>query len=169
MTLLFKPDKLDPAPLLAALAARMPERPLRLYPEIGPEAEIEYALVYDPPRGLLGSLPNLKAVFSLWAGIDHMDDGAAPPGIPVIRMVDRGMSATMTAHVVQQVLMLHNHAIDYRAQQAEGVWRKRPLLAPWERRVGVLGLGTLGADAARALAALGFDAVSYTHLRAHET
>ncbi len=162
MTLLFKPDKLDPAPLLAALGERMPDRKIRLYLDTGPTAGIEYALVYDPPRGLLATLSDLKAMFSLWAGIDHMQTGAAPPGVPVIRMVYHGMGATMTAHVVQQVLMLHNEALAYRSQQARHVWTKRQQVAPWDRRVGVLGLGALGADAARALADLGFTVAGWS-------
>ncbi len=138
MTLLFKRDMDDPAPLLATLAKEMPEREIRIFPDVEPIADIEYALVYEPPPGLLTSLPNLKAIFSLWAGTDHMASDPELPAVPVIRMVDRCMTATMTVHVVQQVLDLHTQSAIYRTQQAERHWEEAELTAPWNRRVGFL-------------------------------
>jgi hypothetical protein len=41
---------LDPEPLLAALAKKMPEREVRVFPDVEPSVDIEYALVYEPPR-----------------------------------------------------------------------------------------------------------------------
>lgn len=162
MTLLFKCDHTDPEPWLAALAEQMPEREVRVFPEVGERDDIAYALVHQPPPGLLASLPNLRAVFSLWAGVDHLASDPELPPVPVIRMVERGMTATMTAHVVQQVLDLHTHALDYRALQAARHWEQLELTAPWERRVGILGLGALGRDAAEKLAALRFDVAGWS-------
>jgi len=162
MTLLFKRDAGDPEPWLAALAKLMPERELRVFPDLEPSGDIEYALVYEPPPGLLASLPNLKAIFSLWAGVDHMASDPELPPVPVIRMVERSMTATMTVHVVQQVLGLHARAAVYRAQQAERHWRQDELIAPWNRRVGILGLGSLGRDAAEKLAGLRFDVAGWS-------
>ena len=162
MTLLFKCDHTDPGPWLAALAEHLPEREIRVFPEVGAPEDIDYALVYEPPPGLLASLPNLKAVFSLWAGVDHLASDPELPPVPVIRMVERSMTATMTAHVVQQVLDLHTHALDYRAQQAARHWEQLELKAPWERRVGILGLGSLGRDAAEKLADLRFDIAGWS-------
>ena len=162
MTLLFKRDMDEPEPLLATLAKAMPERDVRIFPDVEPIADIEYALVYEPPPGLLASLPNLKAIFSLWAGIDHMASDPELPPVPVIRMVDRCMTATMTTHVVQQVLDLHMQAAVYRTQQAERHWEEAELTAPWDRRVGILGLGSLGRDAAEKLAELRFDVAGWS-------
>jgi glyoxylate/hydroxypyruvate reductase A len=162
MTLLFKRDMDDPEPLLAMLAKKMPEREVRIFPDVEPIADIEYALVYEPPPGLLASLPNLKAIFSLWAGIDHMASDPKLPPVPVIRMVDRCMTATMTVHVVQQVLDLHTQSAIYRTQQAERHWEEAELTAPWNRRVGFLGLGSLGRDAAEKLVELRFDVAGWS-------
>ena len=162
MTLLFKCDHTDPDLWLTALAEQMPEREVRVLPEVGAPEDIEYALVYEPPPGLLASLPNLKAIFSLWAGVDHLASDHELPSVPVIRMVEDSMTATMTAHVVQQVLDLHTHALDYRAQQAARHWEQLEFRAPWERRVGILGLGSLGRDSAEMLAALRFDVAGWS-------
>lgn len=162
MTLLVKPDEVDPAPLVAALGRHLAGREVRLYPQVGRRDDIVYALVHAPPPGLLGSLPNLRAVFSLWAGIDHLASEPRLPKVPVVRMVDRGMTATMTAHVVQQVLAFHGRRALYAERQRRRQWLKGPLTAPFDRRVGILGLGTLGRDAARKLAALGFDVAGWS-------
>lgn len=162
MTLLFKCDTSDSEPWLGALAQQMPGREVRVFPDLGSSEDIEYALVYEPPPGLLASLPNLKAIFSLWAGIDHMASDPELPPVPVIRMVERSMTASMTVHVVQQVLDLHTEAASYRAQQAGRHWEKGELTVPWDRRVGILGLGCLGRDAAEKLAALRFDVAGWS-------
>ncbi|MDX1576068.1 MAG: glyoxylate/hydroxypyruvate reductase A [Kiloniellales bacterium] len=162
MTLLFKCDHTDPDLWLTALAEQMPGREVRVFPEVGAREDIHYALVYEPPPGLLASLPNLKAIFSLWAGVDHLASDPELPEVPVIRMVEDSMTASMTAHVVQQVLDLHTHALDYRAQQAARHWEQLEFRAPWERRVGILGLGALGRDAAEKLVALRFDVAGWS-------
>ncbi len=162
MTLLFKRDVTDPEPWLEALAKQMPDREVRVFPDLDPRADIEYALVYAPPPGVLGSLPNLKAIFSLWAGIDHLSSDPDLPPVPVVRMVERSMTATMTAHVVQQVLAIHGQSQAYRALQAERRWQQLDLVAPWDRRVGILGLGALGRDAAEILLALRFDVAGWS-------
>jgi glyoxylate/hydroxypyruvate reductase A len=162
MTLLFKCDHTEPEPWLEVLAALLPEREIRVFPDVGPEADIEYALVHEPPPGLLASLPNLKAIFSLWAGIDHLRGDPELPPLPVVRMVERCMTASMTCHVVHAVLAAHVQAADYRALQAEPRWRQLDLRAPWDRRVGFLGLGTLGGDAAEKLVGLRFDVAGWS-------
>jgi glyoxylate/hydroxypyruvate reductase len=162
MTLLFKCDHTELGPWLAALAEQIPEHEVRVFPDTGAREDIDYALVYQPPPGLLASLPNLKAIFSIWAGVDHLASDPELPRVPVIRMVERCMTASMTAHVVQQVLDLHTQALDYRAQQAARLWQQLDLKAPWERRVGILGLGTLGGDAVEKLAALRFDVAGWS-------
>jgi glyoxylate/hydroxypyruvate reductase len=162
MTLLFKCDHTEPEPWLAALAEQLPEQEVRVFPEVGARDEIDYALVHQPPPGLLASLPNLKAIFSMWAGVDHLASDPALPRVPVIRMVERCMTASMTAHVVQQVLDLHTQALDYRRQQAARLWQQLDLKAPWQRRVGILGLGILGRDAAEMLASLRLDVAGWS-------
>src|SRR4051812_4251229 len=56
----------------AALAAVMPELEFRPSTDPGDTGEIEYALVWKPPAGLLATLPRLKVIASLGAGIDHI-------------------------------------------------------------------------------------------------
>ena len=165
MTLLFKCDMTAPEPWLEALVDQMPDREIRVFPDIKPREDIEYALVYEPPPGLMNSLPNLKVIFSLWVGIDHLMKDPELPKVPVVRMVERCMTVSMTEHVVQQVLNLHKDCVDYRAQQAKQHWEQLELKAAWDRNIGVMGLGILGRDAAEKLAALGFNVAGWSRTR----
>ena len=129
----------------------------------GDPGEIDYALVWKPEAGALAAFPNLKIIFSIGAGIDHLlGDGVLPRGLPVVRMVERALTAGMTEYVLYHVLRFHRFMPQYEAGRREGAWREIPQTPAWRRRVGLLGLGVLGADAARALAALGFDVAGWS-------
>jgi len=158
MILLFR-SGLDRSDLWRqALRRQIPDIEVRAWPDVGDPTEIDYALVWRPPPGFLGDLPRLKAVFSLGAGVDHLaGEGVVPPGLPVVRMVDDGLTRGMTEYVVMQVLSHHRRMIDYRIQQARREWKELPPRSAASRVVGILGLGVLGGEAARALVSLGFD------------
>jgi glyoxylate/hydroxypyruvate reductase len=136
---------------------------VRVWPEIGNAAEIEYALVWRPPAGLLASLPNLRLILSLGAGIDHvLADPRLPQGVPIVRLVDPYLSAAMAEYVALEVLRLHRRDPDYRAQQQARLWRELPQKNAGERPVGILGFGEIGRDTAQKLSALGFPVSGWT-------
>ena len=163
MALLFK-SELDRADLWAEALRRCdPALEVRVWPEIGQPAEIDYALVWKPPPGLLASLPALKLIFSLGAGVDHLtSDPELPPGVPVLRMVEPGLTGGMTEYVVMSVLMHHRRMVDYAGLQRDKVWEVLPAPLAAERRIGIMGLGVLGAEAAGALTGLGFDVAGWS-------
>ncbi|TQV83247.1 2-hydroxyacid dehydrogenase [Denitrobaculum tricleocarpae] len=163
MALLFKSDT-DRADIWQdAIAKLMPDLEFRIWPEIGEPADIEYALIWNPPKGALSKLPNLKVIFSMGAGIDHLaSDPDLPANVPVVRMVDEGLTLGMTEFVVMAVLRHHRRIHDYEIQQRQKRWEQIVTpLAP-DRKVGILGLGVLGSDAAEKLAYLGFDVAGWS-------
>jgi len=122
-----------------------------------PEAPIDVAVVATPPAGTLARLKGVKLIQSLWMGVEKLlADPGLPQGVPIARLIDPGMVAAMTESVIAHVLDWHRHHYRYRAQQAERQWRRRKQYLASDRTVGILGLGTLGADAARKLLALDF-------------
>lgn len=129
----------------------------------GAAPDIDYALVWQPESGVLAGFPNLKLIFSIGAGIDHLlGEGILPPDIPVIRMVDVALTSGMTEYVVYNVLRFHRFIPQYEADQLTKTWHERLQIPAWERCVGVLGLGTLGGAVAKALVALGFAVVGWS-------
>ncbi len=147
----------------AALGTVLPDLELRVWPDIGDPGDIEAALVWRPPPGLLGSLPNLKLIASLGAGVDHIfADPHLPPQVPIVRLVDPHLTTAMSEYVQLQVLRLHRQDLAYVAQQRRREWRPLPQPNAGERRVGILGLGVLGSDAALKLSVLGFDVAGWS-------
>ena len=163
MALLFKSET-DRASLWRDAFARLaPEIEFREWPEVGDPAEIEFALVWKPAKGDLKRYPNLKAIFSLGAGIEHIfSDPELPRHIPVVRMVDHGLTKGMTEYVLMHVLRFHRNVPELEAQKAAGVWNYIDYPPAWERRVGVMGLGVLGGDAARTIASFEFDTAGWS-------
>jgi glyoxylate/hydroxypyruvate reductase len=151
LALLFYSKDDDPAAWRDALQRRVPGLEVRLWPEMGDPAEITMALVWLPPPGLLASLPNLQAVFSLAAGIDAMLRDATLPDLPLCRMVDPSLTSSMSEFVLTHVLRYHRHLDLYALQQQNGLWRLHLPQAAAATRVGIMGLGVLGEDAARLL------------------
>jgi glyoxylate/hydroxypyruvate reductase A len=158
MALLFRSSVDSEARWKPQLGRLMPELEVRIWPEIGDPAEIDYALVWRPEPGFLASLPNLKLILSLGAGVDHiLTDPHLPRGVPIVRLVDPYMTDAMSEYVTLQVLRLHRQDLDYRAQHEKRIWRELDQKNAAERVVGILGFGELGRDAGRKLKGLGFD------------
>jgi glyoxylate/hydroxypyruvate reductase A len=163
MAILFKTTPTALARWRPHLAAAFPGRDIRIWPEIGDKSAIDCALVWHPEPGLLASLPKLRLIVSLGAGVDHiLRDPALPPGVPILRLVDPYMTRAMSEYIVLQALRLHRQDVDYRAQQAAAEWRERDQKNAAERTVGILGFGTLGQDAGKKLAALAFDVAGWS-------
>jgi glyoxylate/hydroxypyruvate reductase A len=145
------------------LAKHLPALEFRVWPEIGDPGEIDAAIVWRPPPGLLSSLANLKLIAVLGAGVDSLfADPTLPEGVPVVRLVDPYMTVAMSEYVQCQVLRLHRQDFTYKRQQQARQWRQLPQPNAAERRVGVLGLGVLGSDAALKLKVLGFDVAGWS-------
>lgn len=156
MALLIKTDIDRANSWRRAFAKYAPGLDVRDWEAPGDLADIDYALVWEPPSGALKRLPNLKVIFSIGAGVDHLaSDTDLPADVPIVRMVESGLTAGMVEFVVMSVLYHHRFMLDYANQQREGRWREIEQIPTARRRVGIMGLGVLGSDAARKL--LGFD------------
>lgn len=151
---------------LETFRERAPDIEVRLWNEPGEKSEITHALVWEPEPGALARMPNLKLVISLGAGVDHLFlDPDLPLQVPMARVVDVSLTARMTEYVVLYVLRHHRHVSLYEARQRGGVWQGEPQPAASDRTVGIMGLGTLGRDAAEKLVALGFKVTGWTRTK----
>ncbi|HYY61180.1 MAG TPA: NAD(P)-dependent oxidoreductase [Burkholderiales bacterium] len=147
----------DPQPWEARLRALAPARDIRRWPDrLGNVADIAYACAWHAPRGLFARLLQLKAIFSLGAGVDHLLADPDLPDVPIVRIVDADLTMRMTEYVVLHVLLHHRRYRLYDVQQRERVWREHAQPPASAVAVGVMGLGELGTAAALALARLGF-------------
>lgn len=150
------------APALEA-AAEAEGVPLRLATdpaEIDP-AEVD-AVIYNPegPVRDFRVFPNLRAVLSMWAGVETIVDDPTIT-VPLTRMVEPGLTEGMTDWVAAHVLRLHT-GLDRHLNLAPDAWPQWHPPLSRHRKVGVLGLGELGADAAAMLAKLRFDVAGWS-------
>ncbi len=157
MALLVVCQDLDPEPFARELRALAPERAIRVWPDMGKPANISHALVWKPPKGFLKTLPNLQAIFSIGAGVDHIVSDPELPEVPIVRFVDPNLTMRMSEYVCLHVLLHQRRMPEYAALQAARRWQAlEPQPGADEVRVGVMGLGVLGHDAAVKLSMLGF-------------
>jgi glyoxylate/hydroxypyruvate reductase len=140
------------------LVALDPSIEVRLWPDAGEMSEIEAALVWKPPPGLLAKLPRLQLILSLGMGVDHVfADLHLPKHVPVARLVDPDLINRMSEYCALAVLRYHRSADTYDAFQRARQWKSLPNEpAAADRRVGILGMGEIGRDLASKLAPFGF-------------
>ncbi len=145
-------------------AAALPGRRILVLGDDYEPADIRYVAAWKQPAGALRGLAGLKAVFGLGAGVDYlMEDPDLPAGVPVVRVIDPDLTHRMSEYVVLHCLAHLRQFRRYEAQQRDRVWdddRDQP--AARDVRVGLLGLGELGTDAACKLAMMGFKVAGWT-------
>jgi glyoxylate/hydroxypyruvate reductase A len=145
------------------LLALDPTLDIRLFPETGPVEDITAAVTWNHPPADLHRYPNLRLLISMGAGVDHLfRPPGPPPGVAVVRLVDRLLTTAMSEYVMLAVLRHHRQDAGYRALQAARVWQELPAPDTEATRIGIMGLGNLGTDAARKLAALGFQVAGWS-------
>ncbi|MEO3997620.1 glyoxylate/hydroxypyruvate reductase A [Mesorhizobium sp. CAU 1732] len=138
------------------------EREVVLEPEGAEDPSIHFAVVWKHPHGVLSRLPNLKVIFSVGAGVDHIFADPTLPDVPIVRVVADNLTQYMTEYVVWRVLDHHRQGIAYRAQQPRKVWFEPPQPPATDISVGIMGLGQLGRASAKALLALGYRVNGWT-------
>jgi glyoxylate/hydroxypyruvate reductase len=133
-----------------------PTLDVRVAPDLGKIEEIEHALAWQPPKGLLKSLPNLRLIVSVGAGVDALLADPDLPAVPMVRFVDADLTGRMTEYVALHVLYHHRRMSEFGELQSRKVWKYLPEPAAHEVRVGVMGLGVLGSSAVNALKVFGY-------------
>lgn len=144
------------------LAQHAPDIQLHLWPEIGIAEEVEVLVAWQPPADLMTVFPNLKLLISVGAGADQFDLTQLPASLPVVRMIEPGLTQGMVEYVTFAVLGLHRDMPRYFQQQRAAQWQTHPIKPPAQRRVGVMGLGELGQAAIQQLVSLGFNCAGWS-------
>jgi glyoxylate/hydroxypyruvate reductase len=125
-------------------------------------AEVHYAAVWKPKPGELAGFPNLRVIFNLGAGVDALMADRSLPDVPLVRVAVGDLTDRMAEYVVLHVLMHHRQEIYLRESQRIKRWAPKFQHAAGAVSVGIMGLGTLGANAADILRRLGFRVVGWS-------
>ena len=140
----------------------LPEMDVRVYPDDGDVNEIKYVATWKHPHGILKKYPNLKAILSLGAGVDHiLSDPDLPEDLPIVRLVDPKLTHEMCFHALHWVLHFHSDHFLYMKQQMDKKWQQQGSIQPEDRTVGIMGLGNIGRGIGDSIVNQGFKVLGW--------
>lgn len=125
-------------------------------------ASVDILVMWRIPQALLSQLTNLKAIFTVSAGIDQLDIKTIPEHIDIIRMIDDDLSDQLAEYSVMSVLMLYRQAFEYLDQQTKHQWQKFKLPPANTINIGLMGLGHQGQKIIQALRPFGFNLLGWS-------
>jgi glyoxylate/hydroxypyruvate reductase A len=149
-----------------AILAGIPDRDIRFYPDFEDGSKIRMLACDRLRPGLVRKLPNLELIQKLGAGVDTMlSDPDLHDHIRITRLKHATTAMEMArfclAHVLKDVQNIDFH----REQQQKRVWETRAPKRVTDLEIGVLGLGHIGAAAARLFADAGFRVSGWSRTR----
>lgn len=128
---------------------------------------VHYALAWKPPQGFFARFRHLRLLVNLGAGVDSLVGRDDLPAVPITRVSDPDMGRMMASYVLFAVLRYARDIPAFERAQRERRWHYLHPRLPSSIRVGVLGLGELGAYAAQELARQGFDVRGWSRSEKH--
>lgn len=161
MNILFYHPYNDAKPYLEGIPPRLPGAKIRVW-QPGDDQPADYAIVWLPPYEMLAGRKDLKAVFSLGAGVDAIvaqlreRPEMLAPGVPLVRLEDAGMASQMEEYASAAVLRYFRRLDDYQRLQQQSRWQFLEPHTYENFTIGVMGLGILGASVAQRLSSFGF-------------
>lgn len=155
----------DSTGLCQMIQALLPDVLIQQWPDIEQPELVEFAVLWQHPKEVTAQFPNLKAVTSLGAGTDHMDDDKALDGLPQLRVVTDSLKQLMAQYVLLYLLSDSRHQLGYYTQQHQKHWRvlEKEIIPT----VGFVGLGELGSFVADRCLELGFNTLAWTAKSEH--
>jgi glyoxylate/hydroxypyruvate reductase A len=165
MTFLYKADPQRGPRWAELFALKAPHLPFRMWPDVGNPSDIRFLATWEPPDCIAERFPNLRILFSTGAGVDQLDTTSLPVDLPVIRMIEPGITDGMVEYVSFAVLALHRDIPAYLRQQREALWQPLPVRTARLTRVGVMGMGVLGQAVLQRLALYGFECAGWSRSR----
>ncbi len=153
---------------IRVLAAALPTETILPFRSMSAEERdlAEIAIVANPDPADIAQLKGLRWIHSLWAGVERLvaELGADTP--PIVRLTDPELSRVMAEAVLAWTYYLHRDMPAYRDHQSKHIWAELEYRHPQDVTVGLLGLGTLGTQAAKRLQQAGFHTIGWS--RSHK-
>jgi len=107
--------------------------------------KIDIAIVWNLPNHILKKFNNLKIIFSLGAGVDHILKLKNYQNTPIIRIKDPNMRNKMFNHILSQILNYQLKLSLYDKAQQKKIWlNERTTLLNNQIKIGILGTGYIG-------------------------
>ena len=125
--------------------------------------DVKYAIIWNLPDETLAKLKNLKIIFSMGAGIDHiLKLKNYNRKIPIIRIKDPKMGERISNYSLAQILNYQLNFKIFQNSQNKKYWSgERTPIDNENLTVGILGLGFLGSYIAKKLIKLNYNVIAY--------
>ena len=156
MSILLAATDRDLTKLKIRLNERLSDVVIQVWPDIPHPEIVEFAVLWKHPSDLLATLPNLKAINSLGAGVDFIvSDKSVKDNISVSRIVDDSLSGQMAEYVLSMVLAHKCRHLHYAINQQNKQWQPKRRVTG--NNVAIMGLGKIGTVVANSLNTNGFE------------
>ena len=93
---------------------------------------------------------------------DPLSGSDVPPGVAVTRIMDDGLVGQMSEYAIYWALRHHRDIDRYSESQRGATWKVESFKDTIHRRIGIMGLGTIGQDTAQKFVALGFPTAGWS-------
>ena len=125
--------------------------------------DVKYAIIWNLPDHILPKLKNLKVIFSMGAGIDHiLKLKSYNKKIPIVRIKDPKMAERIANYTLAQILNYQLNFKIFQNSQIKKYWSgERTPIDNENLTVGILGLGFLGSRIAKKLVNLNYNVIAF--------
>ncbi len=150
--------------LLSAFEAEGVDAQLVIDPAAVEPASVDYLVCQS--KGMIqdySAFTSLKGLLSVWAGVEWLaSNPTLPAGVPVVRMVEDGMTQGMVDYTVGHAMgcLLRGDPECWGEAADDGDEHYRRLSS--DTCAGVMGLGALGARVASAMRGIGFQTLGWS-------
>lgn len=157
------PEWMTNAALKEKLQPLLPNVDIRYAPDFGDRADIVMLACVRLPPGLVATLPNLKLVQKLGAGVETIvDDPDLPEHVSVTRLKPEDPAREIAEYCLAYVLQAQRNIPFHAANQLVPAWVPKAPRKTKETTIGVLGLGHIGGYTARLFTQLGFKVIGWS-------
>lgn len=157
MSLLLIAKNRDFDSLKKALLEKDPNLDVDIWPRVENKERVTFAVCWNHPEKVLGNYPNLRAVSSLGAGVNHLlDDESLSDEIPICRLVTDSLQEQMAEYVLNAITNYRLHIGDYFENKRKGIWEQKSTTPKKHATVGIMGLGEMGSNVATLLVQQGY-------------
>ncbi len=163
MSILIICNNKDPRPWADSLAELLPREKIEIYPKIDDENVVEFIVCWKPGKNIFKKFPNLKAVQSLGASVNHIfDTNRAANNVQVARIVDPQLAEDIWEYTLTGALNHIKRFNLYSYFQEKKTWVPFPYRNIKNTTVSILGLGKIGRHTAKKFAALEFNVLGWS-------
>lgn len=166
MSLLLVAKNRDFSALKKALLKKDPNLDVEIWPQVENKERVNFAVCWNHPKHILDSYPNLRAVSSLGAGVNHLlNDEALPENVKICRLITGSLKDQMAEYILNAITNYRLHISKYTDQKRSGKWEPHSSIPKKHAPIGIMGLGEMGTSVATLLLQHGYKVNSWSRSR----